>query len=159
MSEGLDRGLYVAARVGFEPATLRTQGTKLTTDPPRPTRYDEDNDNMLVMSTMALNMMMPMITLFMFVVPDDEGCSGIRLFFFIRLFNDASISKMIMRVSVRSLYLAYIVIIGCLLVSVAQPSAGVSKIYTVRHKKEPLEKSLLFDQESNNVNEICEIYI
>jgi len=31
--------------------------------------------------------------------------------------------------------------------------------YTVRHKKrEPLEKSLLFDQESNNVNESFEIY-
>ena len=27
-------------------------------------------------------------------------------------------------------------------------------IYTLRHKKEPLDKSLLFDQESNNVNEI-----
>ena len=25
-------------------------------------------------------------------------------------------------------------------------------------KKEHLDKSLLFDQESNNVNEICEIY-
>jgi len=26
----------VAARVGFEPVTLRTQGTELTTEPPRP---------------------------------------------------------------------------------------------------------------------------
>jgi len=63
--------------------------------------------------------------------------------FFIRLFNDASMSKMIMRVSVRSLYLAYIGIIGCLLVSVAQPSAGVSKIYTVRHKRS-LSKNLYY---------------
>jgi len=32
-SEGLAQGPYVAARVGFEPATLRT-GTELTTEPP-----------------------------------------------------------------------------------------------------------------------------
>ena len=30
-------GPSVAARVGFEPATFRTQGTELTTEPPRPT--------------------------------------------------------------------------------------------------------------------------
>ena len=28
-SEGLAQGPYVAARVGFEPATFRTEGTKL----------------------------------------------------------------------------------------------------------------------------------
>ena len=33
MSEGLAQGLYVAARVGFERAILRTQGTELTTEP------------------------------------------------------------------------------------------------------------------------------
>ena len=33
-SEGLAQGPYVAARVGFEPATLRTQGTEPTNEPP-----------------------------------------------------------------------------------------------------------------------------
>ena len=33
MRERLAQGLYVAAGVGFEPATLRTQGT---TEPPHP---------------------------------------------------------------------------------------------------------------------------
>ena len=37
MSEGLAQGDYVAARVGFEPATHRTQSTERTTKPPRPT--------------------------------------------------------------------------------------------------------------------------
>ncbi len=37
MSEGLAQGPYVAAGAGFEPATLRTQGTELTTEPPRST--------------------------------------------------------------------------------------------------------------------------
>ena len=35
--EGFVQGPYVAARVGFEPATIRTQGAELTTKPPRPT--------------------------------------------------------------------------------------------------------------------------
>ena len=35
MGEGLAQGLYVAVRVGFEPATLRTQGSEVTTEPPR----------------------------------------------------------------------------------------------------------------------------
>ena len=35
-SEGLVQGHYVAARVGLKPVTLRTQGTELTTEPPRP---------------------------------------------------------------------------------------------------------------------------
>ena len=35
MSEGLAQGPNVVARVGFEPATFRTQGTKTTTKPPR----------------------------------------------------------------------------------------------------------------------------
>ena len=37
MSEGLAQGPYVVARVEFESATLRTQGTELTIEPPRPT--------------------------------------------------------------------------------------------------------------------------
>ena len=38
MSEGLVQGLYVAAEMGFEPAPLRMQGTKLTTEPPCPSK-------------------------------------------------------------------------------------------------------------------------
>ena len=34
MSEGLAKGLYVAARVGLKPATLRPQGTELIIEPP-----------------------------------------------------------------------------------------------------------------------------
>ena len=37
VSEGPAQGPYVAARVGFKPETLRTQGTELTTEPLRPT--------------------------------------------------------------------------------------------------------------------------
>src|SRR6218665_3823865 len=37
VSEGLAQGPYVAARVGFEPATLRMQGTELNTEPHCPT--------------------------------------------------------------------------------------------------------------------------
>src|SRR6218665_1781751 len=37
-SEGLAQRPYVAARVGFEPATFRTQGTESTTEPPHPTK-------------------------------------------------------------------------------------------------------------------------
>ena len=37
MSEGLAQGTYVAARMGFEPPTLQTQGTELATEPPCPT--------------------------------------------------------------------------------------------------------------------------
>ena len=40
MSEGLAKSPYMAARVGFEPATLRTQGTELTTEPPCPAIND-----------------------------------------------------------------------------------------------------------------------
>src|SRR6218665_2535520 len=36
-SEGLASGRYVAARTGFEPTTLRTEGDKSTNEPPRPT--------------------------------------------------------------------------------------------------------------------------
>ena len=36
VSERLAQGLYVAARVRFEPATIRTVGTELTTEPPCP---------------------------------------------------------------------------------------------------------------------------
>ena len=34
MNDGLAKGPYVAARVGFEPMTFRTQGTEPTTEPP-----------------------------------------------------------------------------------------------------------------------------
>src|SRR6218665_581244 len=33
-SEGLAKSPYVAARVGFEPSTLRTKDAELTTEPP-----------------------------------------------------------------------------------------------------------------------------
>ena len=38
MGEGLAQGFDVAARVGFEPATLRMQGTELTSESSRPAR-------------------------------------------------------------------------------------------------------------------------
>ena len=37
VSERLTQSPYVAARMGFEPATFRTQGTELTTEPLHPT--------------------------------------------------------------------------------------------------------------------------
>src|SRR6218665_1318946 len=37
VSKGFAQGPYMAAGVGFEPATLRMQGTELTTEPPGPT--------------------------------------------------------------------------------------------------------------------------
>jgi len=37
MIEGLAQGPYMVARVGFGPATFRTQGTEPATEPPRPT--------------------------------------------------------------------------------------------------------------------------
>ena len=40
-SEGLVKGPYVAARAGFEPATLHTKGVESTNEPPRPTDYTE----------------------------------------------------------------------------------------------------------------------
>ena len=43
-SEGLVQGLYVAARVGFEPVTLLLQGTEPTTEPPRPPIYSHLQD-------------------------------------------------------------------------------------------------------------------
>jgi len=39
MSEGLAEGPYMAVRVGYKPATLQTQCTELTTEPPRLQRY------------------------------------------------------------------------------------------------------------------------
>jgi len=36
-SEGLAQGRYVAARAGFQFATLRTKGVESTNEPPRPT--------------------------------------------------------------------------------------------------------------------------
>ena len=38
-SEGLAQGPCVAARVGFEPATLRMKGDESTNEPPRPIRF------------------------------------------------------------------------------------------------------------------------
>ena len=35
-NEGLAQGPYVAARAGFEPATLRSKGDESTNEPPRP---------------------------------------------------------------------------------------------------------------------------
>ena len=40
MSEGLAQGPYVVVSVGFEPATIRTEGTALTTEPQCPTNDD-----------------------------------------------------------------------------------------------------------------------
>jgi len=40
-SEGLAQGPYVAAGVGFEPATFQTEGAELTPEPPRPTRLSQ----------------------------------------------------------------------------------------------------------------------
>ena len=37
MSEGLAHGPYMEARAGFEPATLWTEDTELTAEPPHPT--------------------------------------------------------------------------------------------------------------------------
>src|SRR6218665_1636734 len=37
-SEGLVQGPYVAARTGYEPATLQTKGTESTNEPSRPTK-------------------------------------------------------------------------------------------------------------------------
>ena len=39
VSEGFAQGPYVVARLEFKPVTFRTQGTKPTTEPPRPTGY------------------------------------------------------------------------------------------------------------------------
>ena len=40
-SEGLAEGPYVAARAGFEPATLRTKGVQSTNEPQRPSNIDK----------------------------------------------------------------------------------------------------------------------
>ena len=39
MSEGLAQGLYVAARVGFEPTILPTIGVDSTNGPPHPHKH------------------------------------------------------------------------------------------------------------------------
>jgi len=39
VSEGLVQGPYVAVKVRFEPATLQTQSTELTTEPLRPQMF------------------------------------------------------------------------------------------------------------------------
>ena len=38
-SEGLARGLYMAAGMGFEPANFQTQDTEPTTEPPSPNMH------------------------------------------------------------------------------------------------------------------------
>jgi len=38
MGEGLPQDPYMTTRVGFERATFLTQGTKITTEPPHPTK-------------------------------------------------------------------------------------------------------------------------
>ena len=43
VSEELAQGTCVAASTGFEPATLRAQGTKPTTEPPCPNQVTTDN--------------------------------------------------------------------------------------------------------------------
>ena len=40
-SEGLAQGPYVAATVGFEPATFRTKGDESTDEPPQPKNDSE----------------------------------------------------------------------------------------------------------------------
>ena len=42
-SEGLAHSPYMAARAGFEPATLRTKGAESTSEPPRLTRCNSCN--------------------------------------------------------------------------------------------------------------------
>ena len=44
MSEGLVQGPYAAARVEFKPATFRTEGAELTTEPPFPTQHNMQLD-------------------------------------------------------------------------------------------------------------------
>jgi len=39
VSEGLAQGPYVAARAGFEPATIRTRDDESTNEPPCPHRW------------------------------------------------------------------------------------------------------------------------
>ena len=51
MSEGLAQGPYMAADVGFEPATLRMQGTEHTTEPPRPTMDDNGGHSFVPITT------------------------------------------------------------------------------------------------------------
>ena len=48
VSQGLAQGPYVAARVEFEPATLWTQGTELTTEPPCPTPIEEKSVDVVI---------------------------------------------------------------------------------------------------------------
>ena len=42
-SEGLAQGLYIAARAGFEPMTIRMKGNESTNEPPRPTMASLNN--------------------------------------------------------------------------------------------------------------------
>ena len=44
-SGGLAQGLYVAARAGFEPTTLRTKGDESTNEPPPHNNKNYNNDN------------------------------------------------------------------------------------------------------------------
>ena len=47
-NEGLAQGLYVAARAGVEPTTLRTLGIDSTNEPPRPTWSVTSSDYILM---------------------------------------------------------------------------------------------------------------
>src|SRR6218665_1127801 len=47
VSEGFAQGPYVPARVGFEPVTLRTEGTELTNEPPRNTVRGQSSQSRL----------------------------------------------------------------------------------------------------------------
>ena len=47
MSEGLGKGPYLAARVGFEHTTLRTQGAELTTELLDPTWPEMTSNDMV----------------------------------------------------------------------------------------------------------------
>ena len=42
VGEELAQGLYIAARVGFEPATLRMKGDESTNEPPCPTSFQTE---------------------------------------------------------------------------------------------------------------------
>jgi len=55
MSEGLAQGLYVVARVGFKSATLGTQGTELTTEPPCQTKSSSSSSLLRVVELCHLS--------------------------------------------------------------------------------------------------------
>ena len=54
-SEGLDQGLYVAARAGFEPTTLQTTGDESTNEPPGPAT--------IIIAIITIGLLVPLSTL------------------------------------------------------------------------------------------------